>query len=343
MEKEKTSKKIKDKIIVAFKIILLCIITVCIGYYIGNRARVKAAPKPVHVDVILNEDLDPIPDHTSDESNYQSNKLFKKNNDLLNNSNTEKYILPKRLTDDEYIPTNSQTESEIIKEKKDFYDNSRWRNEAKTVMEELEKYDCINLGKKIADIGGGTGYYSLLFSQAVGKYGTVYLVEIQPTCIYYALQTIRKNKFEANKNENTFSNIIPTLTCSDWTGLSNESVDTVFVCYMHTLHQGFPDFDKPVLWDKKKSLEIQDRLIAKIEKQQGKMLDEINRILKPGGKFVIIEDMEMQGMPYRLDRNGINKLFEKHNFKLFADIKSLCRKDPDTKKIHDIHFLIYKK
>ena len=109
----------------------------------------------------------------------------------------------------------------------------------------------IKPGDTVADIGAGTGFYSRLFAQAVGKTGTVFSVDIA-------------SDFLKDINEQAAAEGITNITsvlCTDRTVvLPPNSVDVAFVC--DTYHH----FEHPE-----------------------STLASIHRALKPGGTLVVID------------------------------------------------------
>lgn len=115
----------------------------------------------------------------------------------------------------------------------------------------------IKPGFRVADVGAGTGFYSRLFSNAVGKGGWVYSVDISPKF----LEHINK-RYQADQIGNQTS-----VLCTDRSiGLPPESVDQVFIC--DTYHH----FEYPAA-----------------------TLASIYRALKPGGTLVVIDFERIPG------------------------------------------------
>jgi len=106
-------------------------------------------------------------------------------------------------------------------------------------------------GMNIADIGAGTGFYSLLFAQKVGKAGTVFAVDVTDDFI------LNINRRASEKN---LKNIHGVLSNQKDTLLAPDSVDMAFVC--DTYHH----FEYPQT-----------------------MLTSIRRALRPGGELIIID------------------------------------------------------
>jgi predicted methyltransferase len=94
---------------------------------------------------------------------------------------------------------------------------------------ELVAATRLRKGASVADVGAGTGLFSMLFSQAVGPAGQVYAVEISPRFLEYLRQRAKKARaanVSAVKGTETSIELPP------------ESVDLVFVCdtYHHFEH-----------------------------------------------------------------------------------------------------------
>lgn len=107
-------------------------------------------------------------------------------------------------------------------------------------------------GSRVADIGAGTGLFTLLFAEKVAPSGVVYSVDIAPA--FLAL-------ISARAESKGLSEIISTVQgTQDETNLEPGSVDVVFIC--DTYHH----FENP------------DR-----------MLDSIRQALRPGGRMVLVE------------------------------------------------------
>jgi ubiquinone/menaquinone biosynthesis C-methylase UbiE len=84
-------------------------------------------------------------------------------------------------------------------------------------------------GDSVADVGAGTGLFSMLFSQVVGPAGQVYAVEISPRFLEYLRQRARKAHVR---------NVAAVKGTDASIELPPESVDLVFVCdtYHHFEH-----------------------------------------------------------------------------------------------------------
>jgi ubiquinone/menaquinone biosynthesis C-methylase UbiE len=76
-------------------------------------------------------------------------------------------------------------------------------------------------GDSVADVGAGTGLFTMLFSEKVGREGMVYAVEIAPKFLDYIGKRARK----AGKR-----NVTPVRGTTTSVELPPESVDLVFLC-----------------------------------------------------------------------------------------------------------------
>lgn len=88
----------------------------------------------------------------------------------------------------------------------------------------------LKAGASVADVGAGTGLYTMLFSRKVGRSGLVYAVEISPRFLQYLGQRAKKAGAR---------NVKPVKGTETSIELPAESVDLVFLC--DTYHH----FDKP--------------------------------------------------------------------------------------------------
>ncbi|MFW2439613.1 MAG: class I SAM-dependent methyltransferase [Arenicellales bacterium] len=109
----------------------------------------------------------------------------------------------------------------------------------------------------IADIGAGTGFYSLLFAEQVGTSGNVFAVDVTDDF----LQNIKRRASEKN-----LKNIYTVLSKQKDTRLDPDSIDMAFVC--NTYHH----FEYPQA-----------------------MLASIHRALRPGGTLIVIDYRKQPG------------------------------------------------
>ena len=113
-------------------------------------------------------------------------------------------------------------------------------------------------GMDIADIGSGTGFYSLLFAKTVGKSGNVFAVDVTDDFIFNINRRAR---------EQNLKNIHAVLSHQKSTLLAPESIDLAFICATYH-HFEFPQT----------------------------MLASIHHALRPGGKLVIIDFRKQAGV-----------------------------------------------
>lgn len=131
----------------------------------------------------------------------------------------------------------------------------RFENDSRDIYvkrQDITRAVGLRLGDAVADIGAGTGLFSLLFAEQVGPKGTVYAVDIGPVFVSYIASQAKKHGYETI--------IKPVLNTQDSTGLALGSLDVAFLC--DTYHH----FEHPE-----------------------KMLASIRHALRPGGRLVIID------------------------------------------------------
>lgn len=116
----------------------------------------------------------------------------------------------------------------------------------------------IKPGMTVADIGAGTGLFTRLFSEAVGKEGRVIAVDISQKFLDHVQKTSR-----AADQRN-----VDILLCqADSTGLPPNSIDLAFIC--DTYHH----FEFPI-----------------------KTMRSIERALKPGGRVILVDFRRISGV-----------------------------------------------
>lgn len=106
-------------------------------------------------------------------------------------------------------------------------------------------------GMAVADIGAGTGFYTLLFARAVGPRGVAYAVDISRGFVENILRRAQAQGL---------ANVAGVVNSAGSSGLAPGSVDLVFIC--DTYHH----FEEPRA-----------------------VLDSLRRALRPGGRLVIID------------------------------------------------------
>jgi ubiquinone/menaquinone biosynthesis C-methylase UbiE len=156
----------------------------------------------------------------------------------------------------------------------------------KEILKQLD----VSLGSTVADFGCGSGFFSLAFAQAVGEEGKTYSFDILPS----ALESVESKAKMAGIN-----NIIPQRANLEKKGgskLPENSVDWVVM--------------KDMLFQNK-SKDI--------------ILEEAYRVLKTGGKIVIIEWNEQEASfgpekSLRISSGEIKDLAEKQGFNFQKDL-----------------------
>ncbi|OGV95471.1 MAG: hypothetical protein A3I04_03890 [Nitrospinae bacterium RIFCSPLOWO2_02_FULL_39_110] len=95
-------------------------------------------------------------------------------------------------------------------------DRAEWQKPKKVV-----DYLAIRDGDVIADIGAGSGYFSVLLSKRVGDSGRIYAVDIENEMIEYIEKRAKKERL---------NNIKTILSKSDDPLLLESSIDLIFIC-----------------------------------------------------------------------------------------------------------------
>jgi ubiquinone/menaquinone biosynthesis C-methylase UbiE len=134
----------------------------------------------------------------------------------------------------------------------------KWRDRFEVESREVYHHradvvDAMGLraGMDVADVGAGTGFFTLLFARAVAPGGTTYAVEINTGF----LDMIRERSVEER-----ITNIDTVLCTQDSTMLPPDSIDVAFIC--DTYHH----FEHP------------DRTMRSI-----------HQALRPGGRVIVID------------------------------------------------------
>ena len=112
-------------------------------------------------------------------------------------------------------------------------------------------------GAEVADVGAGTGFYSLLFAEAVGPEGRVYAVDISPDFITAIGERVRAAGM---------TNISPVINAADDVKLPDNSIDVAFIC--DTYHH----FEYPE-----------------------SVMRSLHRALRPGGEVVVVDYRKVPG------------------------------------------------
>jgi precorrin-6B methylase 2/mono/diheme cytochrome c family protein len=109
----------------------------------------------------------------------------------------------------------------------------------------------IQRGATVADIGSGTGYFTWRLAEAVGPKGKVYAVDVQQSMLDLTRTAVSEHKL---------ANVEYVLATDTSPRLPERSVDLVFIAY------AYHEFGDP-----------------------GAMMTAIRRVLKPGGRVLILE------------------------------------------------------
>jgi len=151
----------------------------------------------------------------------------------------------------------------------------------------------VRTGDRVADIGAGTGLYTRLFAEAVGKDGWVYAVDIGPNFLLHINRTV---------SEAGLANVTAVLGRIDSVALPPESVDLAFLCdtYHHL------EAVEPMLASIHRSLARDGRLVVvdfeRIPGQSREWVldhmragkDEFRREIEAAG-FAFVEEVEIPG------------------------------------------------
>lgn len=136
----------------------------------------------------------------------------------------------------------------------------RFEREGREIYDQREAIvDACELrpGMAVADVGAGTGLFTGLFAQKVGKKGRVYAVDIAPRFV----QSLRERA-----EQEKWTNVEAVQCRVDDACLPPASVDLVFIC--DTYHH----FEFPA-----------------------KTMGSIHRALRPGGRLVVIDFRRVEG------------------------------------------------
>jgi ubiquinone/menaquinone biosynthesis C-methylase UbiE len=155
---------------------------------------------------------------------------------------------------------NPDVESWLARFERDDRDLYTRKNEIAAVLN-------LKPGMDVADIGAGTGFYTMLFAQKVGPDGTVYALDIAENFITYISETAE---------ELGLANVRGIVNPVDSTTLAPNSVDVVFLA--HTYHH----FEYPY-----------------------KMLESIHSALRPEGIVVLIGLERIEGVTVKFVLNMV--------------------------------------
>jgi len=112
-------------------------------------------------------------------------------------------------------------------------------------------------GEVIGDVGCGAGYYTFKFSDLVGQQGKVFAVDTNKMVL----------DFLAKSAEKQYLPVVPVLSTENNTKLPPNSCDMVFICTMY--HAVY---------------------VTSIEYVKDEFINSIKMALRPGGRFVIVDN-----------------------------------------------------
>jgi len=151
-------------------------------------------------------------------------------------------------------------------------------------------------GMTVADIGAGTGLFTMLFADAVRPGGSVYAVDISPAFVDYIQETAKKRRVR---------NVTAVLTDGVDVKLPDDSVDLAY------LSDVYHHFEHPA-----------------------ETLASIRRALKPGGRMVVVDYERIPGVTpaarvahVRLDKRTAIGEIEAAGFSLLEEKKKLMRQN----------------
>jgi arsenite methyltransferase len=150
------------------------------------------------------------------------------------------------------------------------------------VLEALQ----IDEGEVVADIGAGSGYFTLRLAREVGRTGRVYAVDVSPDMILHLNRRIRDARLR---------NVVSLLVPPDDPLLPEASIDRFFFCdvWHHV-------------------------------EQQAAYLEHIRRALRPGGRIVMI-DFHKKDLPVgppvemKIAREELIAQMKEHGFSLVKE------------------------
>ncbi|HKW39036.1 MAG TPA: class I SAM-dependent methyltransferase [Burkholderiales bacterium] len=151
-------------------------------------------------------------------------------------------------------------------------------------------------GMTVADIGAGTGLFTMLFADAVKPGGSVYAVDISPAFVDYIRETAKKRRVR---------NVTAIVNDGTEVQLPDASVDLVY------LSDVYHHFEHPA-----------------------ETLASIRKALKPGGRMVVVDYQRIPGVTppariahLRLDKQAAIDEIEAAGFALLEEKKRFLREN----------------
>jgi predicted methyltransferase len=182
-------------------------------------------------------------------------------------------------------------------------DVARWnrtfeneRREIYVKRSEIVAASGVKPGMTVADIGAGTGLFTMLFADAVKPGGSVVAVDISPAFVEYIRETAKKRRVR---------NVVATLIDGTDVQLPEASVDLAYLSdvYHHLEHPA-------------------------------ETLASIRKALKPGGRMVVVDYERIPGVTpparmahLRLDKQTAISEIEAAGFSLVEEKKKMMRQN----------------
>ena len=170
--------------------------------------------------------------------------------------------------------------------------------------EEILQALGLHEGMAVADVGAGTGLFTLLMSQRVGPQGWVYAVEISPRFAEHLGQLAVKHEL---------ANVSPVLCGERSVRLPPASIDLAFLCDVYH-HFEYPSSS----------------------------LASIHRALRDNGRLVVIDFKRIEGVTrewimghVRAGQETVQQEIEAAGFELVEE--------PALKRLSENYFLVYRK
>jgi predicted methyltransferase len=177
--------------------------------------------------------------------------------------------------------------------------NKSFENERREVYvkrDEIVAASGVKPGMTVADIGAGTGLFTMLFADAVKPGGNVVAVDISPAFVEYIQQTAKKRRVR---------NVTAVLTDGVDVPLPEASVDLAY------LSDVYHHFEHPA-----------------------ETLASIRKVLKPGGRMVVVDYERIPGVTpaarmehLRLDKKTAISEIEAAGFSLVGEKRKLMRQN----------------
>jgi len=144
-------------------------------------------------------------------------------------------------------------------------------------------------GMSVADVGAGTGFFSLLFADKVGPSGKVFAVDIAPDFLKH---------IDAKAKERHLTNVTTVHCTQNSVALPPDSIDLAFICDVYH-HFEYPH----------------------------STMRSIHRALRPGGRVVVIDFIRIEGVSsdwvlghVRAGQKKVTQEIEADGFELAHDL-----------------------